>query len=526
MRISFTGLIALLALMGVAPRAWAATEADAWLGSGPARVKLFDSYVTDIRDGAPNADAASRRLGSSWEKELARTRRRFLEAKTKDDAYYALVSLKNTLHDGHGGLEAPEELKPEQARYRGPLRFRPELADGKLRFVVSFSTVADARAGLVLTGVDGKSVERAMDEYREWQRTSSPEHMAYEFAHWLSTRYSYDAPLPVPLRVSYDLRDPATGKTETRAYGLSRHGYDFDQEDPLSSTRYPVSEDYTDWTPAFQGLNYRVYEDGAAAIVVRFTSFNYRFSSWELWQRVADLSYKPRKLERRGDETSSLLEEQDMDALEAYLRGADPRDKRLLVDVRENGGGSIADRLLGLLASGDFKETTNRWLYTPLLRRDPTFLDEVLRMAPSSRVEMIRRQIAAGEKESPVFSFTCATEECGASEAVGKARSLGRRYSPALLSGPHCVSSCDQFVSIFADNRMGPVFGLPSQGESSPARGARRFTLANGRHFNLILSTGRTYRANGQVLEGNPAGPAKPEYPTPGYLRRLLATPW
>jgi hypothetical protein len=272
-----------------------ASDADAWLGKD--RAALFESWVKDLEDGVPRPGRGAERLGSTWDMELSRARRRALEARTKEDVYYALLSLKNALHDGHGGLSAPEGLMPEQARYRSPLRFRPERAQSGLSFVVSESTAAQAGLGLVLVGVDGLAPERAMGVFREWHRTSSPEHMEFEFAHWLSTRYSYDQPLPSPLEIRYELRDPATGKTSSVTLPFSRHGHDFDEEEPLSAYRYPIAEDYRGWEPVFSGLNYRVYADDAhGALVLRVFSFNYRFDSAGLWSRMVGLSYKPRAL--------------------------------------------------------------------------------------------------------------------------------------------------------------------------------------------------------------------------------------
>lgn len=509
-------------LVLLVPAAARALDADVWLGKD--RAALFDSYVKDIRDGQLDPERGARRLGSTWDAELARTRRRFIQAVTTADVYYALLSLKNSLHDGHGDLSVPRALTPPRARYRTALRFRPERNRGALRFVVSASTSVRVSPGLILLSVDGLTPQAALDAFREWHNSSSPEHLEFEFANWLSARDSRDEPLPSPLEVRYALRDPVSGSSVTVTLPLLRHENDFDEPEPFIAYDRPLGLDYRDWKPIFCGLNYRVYADpDSGALVLRYFSFEYRFDFRDLWNRMVGLSYAPRTLpENEG--AGSGLERFDLEELERFLRSADPRYKTLLVDVRENNGGGVVEGLLSLLATRPFRLTTNRWIYTPLLRRDPAFLDAVLRMAGGERAAFIRAQVGRGDKRSPIFSFTCSSPLCRAQEAVGKPVPLGRRYRMAVLSGPYCVSSCDQFVSVFADNRMGPVLGLPSQGESSPARGEARFKMANGESFGLTLGIAETFRANGQPLEGNPARPADPTYPSDGYLRRVLAS--
>ena len=121
------------------------------------------------------------------------------------------------------------------------------------------------------------------------------------------------------------------------------------------------------------------------------------------------------------------------------------------------------------------------------------------------------------------MAFECSTAGCSSpADIEGKPSGSGLRYETALLTGPYCVSSCDQFVAAFADNAMGEVVGLPGCGASAPFRGRRKFNLADGETFSITLNTGLTLRPNGEVLEGNPPVPTRLMYPRRNGLREAL----
>ena len=489
---------ALLALLVPAARAY---DADIYLGKD--RAALFESYVADIRDGQIISERGFARLGTTWERELERSRRRFLSAVTKEDVYYALLSLKNSLHDAHSALDLPAALVPYRRILRMPLTLRPARgADGELRFVVVASGLPGAEPGLVLEKFQGAAPAEAMSDFREWHRSSSPEHEEFEFAGWLTARNSSRQPPPETRRTSYVFRDEKTGRevpieAEFVEEVRPASGAAAPPEDPV-----PGAEDYDGLPCVLKGINYGVYQDAATkTLVLRYFSFSYSGA-------------------RGGNEKGR---KEDLGRLEKYLRSENSRYAGLLIDVRENDGGNVNQELLELLAAKSFKNTARTMVFTPLTRRDGEFLSDALRYVSPETAARLRREFAAGAAKSDAFAFNCSNAECSSrGDLAGRPSGAGLHYRTALLTGPYCVSSCDQFVSTFADNAMGEVVGLPSRGASAPFRGRRKFRLADGETFTITLNTSVTERPNGEVLEGNPSRPTRFLYPRRNGLREAL----
>jgi hypothetical protein len=150
-------------------------------------------------------------------------------------------------------------------------------------------------------------------------------------------------------------------------------------------------------------------------------------------------------------------------------------------------------------------------------------LTDVLKNVSPETASRLRREFAAGAAKSDAFAFDCSTADCSSpGDLEVRPSDAGVHYRTALLTGPYCVSSCDQFVSTFADNKMGEIVGLPGRGASAPFRGRRRFRLADGETFAITLNTSVTERPNGEVLEGNPSRPTRFQYPGRNGLREAL----
>jgi hypothetical protein len=493
-----------------------AGEADAFLGRN--RADLFDSYAADIRDGQHLSKESFARLQTSWEDEVARSRRRFLAAKSRVDLYYALLSLKNSVHDGHSRLTLPASIPKPEGVLRLPLYLAAvRQAGGKTSFVVTWSSLPGVEKGLVLERYGGKSVAQAMREYLEWLDTSSPEALEDDFAAWLTRRDLSRAP-PHPGAVELVLRAEATGRKIRR-----RAVFAPEPAGPSKASR--EDPDYAGLTQAFTGLNYCVYSDTSTrTLILRFTSY------WNLEKFRKEppaLSYALAPITDWNDEHSlaASLSNKDMDQLGRFLDQAGPGFDRLLVDVRLGSAYHPASRrFLELLADRPFKTTTNAMVFTPLMRRDTDFFEAAMHMTPLRRRELLRKELASGAAQSSLFTFYCTSPDCLPSEGDCRPSRPGRHLRLFVLSSPRCGSACDQFVSIVADNGLGTVVGLPSMGASSPFRGDRWFKLANGERFAVTLNAGLTYRANGEVLEGNPALPKIWVPPSPGrsYLRDVL----
>ncbi|KAF0124012.1 MAG: hypothetical protein FD154_2532 [Elusimicrobia bacterium] len=134
MEMKTAALFVLCLVTAVAPGFPEDFAADRYLG--PARGKLFDAYFAEIMDGNAGAAEGARRLGTEISKEAARTRARFLAADKKEDVYYALLSLRNLLHEPHAYFGFPGELRPEVKRISVPLSLRPRAVSGAAMEIV------------------------------------------------------------------------------------------------------------------------------------------------------------------------------------------------------------------------------------------------------------------------------------------------------------------------------------------------------------------------------------------------------
>ncbi len=82
------------------------SEAEDLLGTE--REQLFEAYLAQIDALHVWSELGLTRLGITREQALEASKRRFVQANTRDDAYYALLSLQRSLHDRHSYLDAAE----------------------------------------------------------------------------------------------------------------------------------------------------------------------------------------------------------------------------------------------------------------------------------------------------------------------------------------------------------------------------------------------------------------------------------
>ncbi|OGR42231.1 MAG: hypothetical protein A2X28_09465 [Elusimicrobia bacterium GWA2_56_46] len=463
------------------------------------------------------------RLGTTWAKELARARRRFLEARTTEDVYYALLSLKNTIHDAHSDLRVPESLNPPNISLYLPFNFTSSHSTNAIDFIVTESAYPEIKKGFVLKKYAGKGARELINDYMEWHRSSSPELLEIEAAEWLTRSDSSGRPLPAKGTIPLIFMDPVSGKEISVESSFQKKNKLNIRTERTSCRQmhFTTDDDYSDTKPVFSGLNYDLYADTASkTLILRYFSFLYDFDDREIWNNAACLSYKPEPVADDGLPLSYWLKRQDAAKLSEFLKSVVGYD-RILIDLRENRGGAINEDLLSLMAGKPFKTTYRTMVFTSLFRRDASFRKKIMRGLSPAMENRITEEFKRGAKESSPFAFSCLSGEC-VEEIHQKAASPALNFKYYLLTGPRCVSSCDQFAAIFTDNGIGTQLGLPTRGASAPFRTPYDFTLANGDHFSITFNSGITYRPNGEPLEGNPPTPGNPVYPRENYLRKIL----
>jgi len=511
--------------------------ADEWLGKAAEREKLFNEYAQTIKDAQAFSELGFKRLGTTWEKEVERAKKRFLDADTKLDVYYAVLSLQRTIHDVHSALTVPAGLNPTSEAFSLPftLGMRGNSLENA-QYVVTQSSISEIKVGFMLKLYGSKTLQQLEYDYSEWLGATSPEQLKTELARALTRsgagRYpSLDPNTPVNIVFIDPASQRDTGVTVRWQTG---------------ATDVP-SQDYAQLSVDYAGINYRLYKDAVnQTIILVYASFNYSLRDTALKTALAGVSYKvppfdntqpleaqsawmtqflqanehPNLQSVRNFPFTVLLQEVDTLNLGRYLN--QQTYPILLVDVRNNGGGSIPTNLTALLARERFKTPTFEVVFTPLMKNDNTFLQESL--GAGLQAKYILDQLAR-EKEavkSSRFPFNCKTSNCSLTEAEYDPNPSVKKFNVAVLSGPGCISSCDQFVSLIKDNNIGRVVGLPSRGADSPTRAKKEFVFKNGEKFSMVFTTAIGYRPNGELLEGNPASVEYYLFPEDDYVNKMI----
>ena len=514
--------------------------ADQWLGKADEREKLFDAYIQTLKSGHVFTDLGFKRLGINLDQEIQRTKKRFLEADTQTEVYYALLSLQRLLHDLHSNLTVPPELIPRSANVALP--FTLEVRGSSLagaQYVVTASSLAEIKPGFILKTYQGKTIAQLEAEFSEWLDCTSPEYLKVNLARALTRPPSAQrAPEPdVKLPVVATFVDPTTRNEITITM----------REAWRAASAERVPSDYTLYQPAFRGVNYLAYTGVISnTLIVAYNSFQYSLRDADLKSALARASFpvppfdqtKPLSDQRewliqfaraneypnaeRASSLTGVVETVDVLTLGKFLNRQTADN--LLVDVRINPGGNVYGELTGLFATKPFTGTTHALVFTPLTQSDKNFFNDAL-TSTSGRIGMIIQDQVARQNvptQSRQFPMRCISGNCGLDESVFAPNAEIKKFNFAVLVGPTCASACEHFVAMIKDNGLGAVIGLPSRGGSAPFRAAKSFPLKNGQTFSIILNTGIGYRPNGEPLEGNPAPVEYYLFPEEEYLVKMI----
>ncbi len=510
-------IAALLVLLPAVAPAQPATAADRYLG--PDRDWAFATYVDFITSvHAVSRDGAAR-IGVPWEAALENGHRRFREARTVEDVYYALLSVQRTLRDGHGRFarnELPVAFGPAVVldldvvvRYAAP-------TGGAHEYVVSRSGEPSLPAGSTITGCDGMDMAAFETRMLEWYDRHTPEGLREFAARRLSYRKPQSMPCPRPgdaAAITYRDAD-GRGHTTTLAWRTAADGIGSDPDVNGSSEasatpagqREPLRFDaeYRGFPMEKSGLFFEIYSTRSAGTkILRYVSFNYANES----------DFPP-----------------EIAAINEHLRKSGA--KRVLVDVRENGGGAFDPALVGVFTTQPFRIMMKSFYYGSRIKAHPEAmkLDKRLELWSDDEARLLQEDLAAHPAASwstPV-PFFCRTTACGVDEAVYRFDG-SPGYETIVLCGPATFSSGDMFVTIMKDNGIAKLAGMPSGAGDAPYRWKLDYPLADGTKVSLRLTTAVSYRPNSDhvIIEGNPPAVDFPVYPTRenagAFLEAVLA---
>lgn len=497
------------------------TNADTLLGKN--RIEIFNRFVKHIDETALNYPARFERLNTAWEQRLKRPRERFISAKSTDDVFYAIRSLLLSILDGHTSITVPEYLKPKRASVELPIEFLPLYDHGRAIYVVSKSKDREVQPGDELMKYNGHDLSDSRDEAEEWLTGNSPERRNSEFNRWLWMRKSQDMPTPdIGSRYSLEFLRGKSRYAVELTWGEHNEIRQFRDCGDILSSFHPL--DYEGHSVLFRGLNYCVYSFPGKIAVVRYSSFLYDYDfdhPAEFEELLSRISYDKNEVnrDRNGDRERLNL---DQTKLIGFLRKF--HASRIVLDVRENRGGTPGFPLISAFAKGPFQLDRIQVLFGDYVRRNPSVLDSMIEEQRQRAIVKEELKQNPNFERSSVLPFYCLSAKCSADEATMTPTEELANINLWIVTGPFCASACDQFVAMLRENGIGKVVGLASDGSSSPIRIKPEFTLANGDRFSMTLPSSFDIGPDGHPIEAHPAPLDKRVPPTRQNYREYISS--
>jgi len=487
-------VIAAVALAAVL-RASALGAQTAAVGTAAQRDALVDRVIEMTREREAWSPPKEAALGYDPIGEMEAVRSEIVAAETEEELFYALVKLSNARRDRHlsvrpvpGGLAVPWAAAEAT---RAPIEVRTDFSDlDAPGFFVSgvdraYTSRVGISAGDRIVRIGGRTPTEYVEAFTPWTRHSSRHGLLWH------------------LGVNLPVRSPDVSP--------AMYGSTLDLElERASGTRYAVSLPYL-------ALGEVDIVDGERDLFPGFSTVLERFNFHVL--RPDD--GRPIVLLRWLDFEDDLI--QDVVDLMAYAEREEILDHALVIDVTSSSGGSRGAYAIQRLVSEPFRTTYGNVRISDVSalmidewasRRIDEGAPEIFGLNESgswlrewARTDA-RAAIERGDAYTAPTPFKLAHLPKD-SDGVLRPAPVHFRGSVAIISGPHGGSHLDQFVSMFADNGLADVVGMPAGGYSNTWEAEEVLTLpGTGRPLALFMwNVGHTIRPNGEILEGNPVWP-------------------
>jgi hypothetical protein len=414
-------------------------------------------------------------------------RSEFVAAATEADLYYALVKLSNARRDRHlsvnpveGGLSVPEA--PALA---APIQVLPDFSDlGEPSFFIARvgMGLASPAPGDLIVAVNGRPIADYVREFTQWIRHST--------AYGLYWHMARELPLivrNVPLNLYGEALHLRLENEAGEEYEVS-----LTYGDAATHTVGPDPQ-YPDFAPVLERENFHVHVKADERIVLL---------QWLDFER-------------------SLIQDV-MDLMELAERD-ELLDHDLIIDVRGSSGGSFGAYAIQRLVDRPFRTTFGNVRISDagaqLIERFQNLeVDEDapdiygLNLSRSWLIDWARTDaaeaIARGDEYTPPTPFKLAhlPRDAGGTLQPAPVHFRGRI---AIIGGPHGGSHLDQFLSMFADNDLAVVVGMPTGGYSNTWEHEEvlHFPGTERPVAEFMWNIGHTLRPNTEILEGNPVVP-------------------
>ena len=414
-------------------------------------------------------------------------RSEFVAAETEEELFYALVKLSNARRDRHlsvnpveGGLAAPET--PELA---APVLVLPDFSDldDPEFFVAKVGMdLPSPEPGNLIVAVNGRPIPGYVAEFTQWIRHSTAYGLYWHMARELPLMVRNVPPHLYSETLDLTLEDAAGDRYEVSLpYG-----------DPDTHAVAPEPE-YAGFERVMERENFHVHVGGGERIVLL---------QWLDFER-------------------SLIQDV-MDLVELAER-EELLDHDLIIDVRGSSGGSFGAYAIQRLVSRPFRTTFGNVRISDageeLIERFQNLeVDEDapdifgLNLSRSWLIDWARTDAAEaarrGDEYTPPTPFKLAhlPRDAGGTLEPAPVHFRGRTV---ILGGPHGGSHLDQFLSMFADNGLAVVIGMPTGGYSNTWEHEEVlfFPGTDRPVAEFMWNIGHTLRPNTEILEGNPVVP-------------------
>ncbi len=468
--------------------------ADSRSGTEESRAALFEQILAMTERREAFSPLKEEALDFSPLDDMRALRDEVVGATTEADLYYALVKLSNARRDHHldvvpadGGLRPPEA-----SGTRAPIHILPDYTDidRPSFFVAAIDTSrfdgADAPApGDLVFAVNGRSIEEYVELFTPWVVHSSIHGLYWDMARDMPLR-ARDVP-------------PALYEDELRLELERESGERFTVSLPYvdeDSVHAPAPEDplYPGFTAVLERFDFNVLlpDDGRPVVLLQWLDFEF-----ELIQDVVDLM--------------------------EYAEANELLDHALIIDVTDSSGGSRGAYAIQRLVDRPFRTTFGNIRLSDAGERfvrewseaeDDADAPDIFGLNESgswlhewARTDAIEALERGDEYTAPVpFKLAHLPRDA---DGVLQPAPVHFRGPIAILSGPRGGSHLDQFVSMFADNALAYIVGMPTGGYSNTweAEEILHFPGTEQPVVRFMWNVGHTLRPNGEILEGNPPQP-------------------
>lgn len=407
---------------------------------------VFDLVAREVE--AHHVFALDRR--AFWDAHKDELRRATANAKTREAALVALRHTQASLGDAHCWLRPPTDARPVDLKLG--LDVHAALVDGKP--VVRVSKVKDPAleeaisVGDVVVAVDGVAMNAWLEAHPFESNDLNPVTRLQDTA---EAAFVQTPPWSLVKEndtrvVSFSRGDRAFDKTlvfrQPHRYEKKDATVDLDDSPEMGkvgcSKRTP--EPYAGYTLDRIGANVCVYRAKVAGKppIVRFVSFMYDLSD--------------------GPDASLRAIKADHELLARSL----VKDERVILDLHENRGGMNPFVFVSWFANKPWAHPTVH------VRVAKAFSDDDARRFLWGDDDLVARYGALRSTGEPelTYPFLCKRPPC---EGVGPRRAELVTTKPvAVITGPRCASSCDQFSALWSEFGLGPIVGKqPAHGFTS-----------------------------------------------------------